>query len=71
MKLPTREERQGWKIPEIRAHVVGSYYLMDFALDEIRPTYHMDESCQGSVPQAFFGSTSFEDAICNAVSIEC
>lgn len=54
MKLPTREERQGWKIPEIRAHVVGSYYLMDFALDEIRPeirpTYHMDESCQGSVP---------------------
>lgn len=50
MKLPTREERQGWKIPEIRAHVVGNYYLMDFALDEIRPTYHMDESCQGSVP---------------------
>lgn len=36
MKLPTREERQGWKIPEIRAHVVGSYYLMDFALDETR-----------------------------------
>ena len=34
----------------------------------------MDESCQGSVPQAleaFFGSTPFEDAICNAVSIEC
>ena len=28
--------RQGWKIPEIRAHVVGSYYLMDFALDETR-----------------------------------
>ena len=32
----------------------------------------MDESCQGSVPQAleaFFESTSFEDAVRNAVSI--
>ena len=64
--------RQGWKIPEIRAHVVENYYPIDFTLDEIRPTYHMDESCQGSVPQAleaFFESTSFEDAIRNAVSI--
>ena len=64
--------RQGWKIPEIRAHVVENYYPMDFTLDEIRPTYHMDESCQGSVPQAleaFFESTSFEDAVRNAVSI--
>ena len=64
--------RQGWKIPEIRAHVVENYYPMDFTLDEIRPTYHMDESCQGSLPQAleaFFESTSFEDAIRNAVSI--
>ena len=32
----------------------------------------MDETCQGSVPQAleaFFESTSFEDAIRNAISI--
>ena len=45
---------------------------MGFTLDEMRPAYHMDESCQGSVPQAleaFFESTSFEDAIRNAVSI--
>lgn len=64
--------RQGWKIPEIRAHVVENYYPLDFTLDGIRPTYHMDESCQGSVPQAleaFFESTSFEDAVRNAVSI--
>jgi type I restriction enzyme M protein len=64
--------RQGWKISEIRAHVVANYYPMDFTLDAIRPTYHMDESCQGSVPQAleaFFESTSFEDAIRNAISI--
>ena len=41
-------------------------------LDEIRPTYAFDVSCQGSVPQAleaFFESTSFEDAIRNAISI--
>ena len=64
--------RQGWKIPEIHVHVVENYYPMDFTLDEIRPMYRMDESCQGSVPQAleaFFESTSFEDAIRNAVSI--
>ncbi len=48
------------------------YYRTDFTLDEIRPTYSMNESCQGSVPQAFeafFESTSFEDAIRNAISI--
>ena len=48
------------------------YYPLDFTLDQIRPTYKYDVSCQGSVPQAleaFFESTSFEDAIRNAVSI--
>jgi len=41
-------------------------------LDEIRDRYEFDVSCPGSVPQAleaFFESTSFEDAIRNAVSI--
>jgi ADP-ribosylglycohydrolase len=41
-------------------------------LDEIRPSYSFDVSCQGSVPQAleaFFESTSCEDAVRNAVSI--
>ena len=64
--------RQGWKSHEIRAHVVENYYPMDFTLDDIPPTYHIDESCQGWVPQAleaFFELTSFEDAIRNAVSI--
>ena len=51
---------------------VAKYYQMDFTLDEIRPTYSFNETCQGSVPQAmqaFFESESFEDAIRNAVSI--
>lgn len=48
------------------------YYALDFTLDQIRPGYTFDPSCQGSVPQAltaFFESVSFEDAIRNVVSI--
>ena len=56
----------------IKSVVVQDYYPLDFTLDEIRPDYEFDVSCQGSVPQAieaFMESTSFEDAIRNAVSI--
>ena len=49
-----------------------AYYVDVPSLDEIRPTYCFDTSCQGTVPyalQAFYESTSFEDAIRNAISI--
>ena len=48
------------------------YYTLDFTIDEIRPTYRFDASCQGSVPQAieaFLESEDFEDAIRIAVSL--
>ena len=64
--------RTGKSKDEIRAAVVRDYYALGFTLDEIRPAYEFDVSCQGSVPQAleaFFESTSFEDAIRNAISI--
>ena len=64
--------RTGKPMNEIKEVVVDSYYPMDFTLDEIRDGYEFDVSCQGSVPQAlesFFESTSFEDAIRNAISI--
>ena len=64
--------RSGKSKEEIRAHIERHYYKIDFTLDEIRPTYTFDVSCQGSVPQAleaFFESESFEDAIRNAISI--
>ena len=64
--------RAGKSMEEIRETVVRDYYPLGFTLDEIRPTYEFDVSCQGSVPQAleaFFESTSFEDAIRNAISI--
>ncbi len=47
-------------------------YNLSSTLDDIRPAYSYDVSCQGSVPQAmiaFLESTDFEDAIRNAVSL--
>ena len=64
--------RSGKTKEEIREHIVQHYYPLGFTLDEIRPSYTFDVSCQGSVPQAleaFFESESFEDAIRSAVSI--
>ena len=63
--------RTGATMDEIKAFV-AKYYKIDFTLDEIRPTYQFNETCQDTVPQAmqaFFESTSFEDAIRNAISI--
>ena len=64
--------RSGKKLAEIREHIEKTYYKIDFTLDQIRPAYTFDVTCQGSVPQAFeafLESTGFEDAIRNAVSI--
>ena len=64
--------RTGHSMQEIRDVIDREYYPMDFTLDEIRPTYRFNESCQGTVPQAltaFFESTGFEDAIRNAISV--
>ena len=44
----------------------------NFTLDEIRPTYKFDVTCQGSVPQAigcFLEAKDFEDTARNAVSL--
>lgn len=58
---------------DIRSAIESTFgYDLDQRLDEIRPTYHFDVSCQGSVPQsiiAFLESTSYEDAIRNAISL--
>ena len=47
-------------------------YDLSMTLDEIRPNYEFEVSCQGSVPYAilaFLESTDFEDAVRNAVSL--
>lgn len=54
------------------AEYISKYYDIGFTLDEIRPTYDFDESCQGTVPQAmvaFLEAESYEDAIRNAISL--
>ena len=64
--------RTGHTKEEIREVMERDYYKLDFTLDEIRATYYFDSSCQGTVPyalEAFFESTSFEDAVRNAISI--
>lgn len=57
----------------VKKHIEKKYgYDLSQTLEEIRPYYNFDVTCQGSVPQAiiaFLESTDFEDAIRNAVSI--
>jgi ADP-ribosylglycohydrolase len=64
--------REGKSKEEIKNYVLKNYYDIGFTVDEIRPNYHFNESCQGTVPQAmqaFFEADGFEDAIRTAISI--
>jgi len=65
--------RTGSNQSEIKTYIESTFaYDLNQTLAEIRPTYHFDVSCQGSVPQAitaFLESTDFEDAIRNAISL--
>ncbi len=58
---------------EIKAHIESFYgYNLSQTLDEIRPDYGFNETCQETVPKAiiaFLESTDFEDAIRNAISL--
>ena len=58
---------------DIKKHIAQEHgYDLGRTLDEIRPTYRFNESCQDTVPQAiisFLESTDFEDAIRNAISL--
>lgn len=57
----------------VKGHIEKEYgYDFSKTLDEIRPTYRFNETCQETVPQAivaFLESTDFEDAIRNAISL--
>jgi ADP-ribosylglycohydrolase len=65
--------RTGCGKPKIKEYVEKNYgYNLNRTLDEIRPSYRFDETCQGTVPEAiiaFLESKGFEDAIRNAVSL--
>lgn len=66
--------RNGKSKEEIRQYIEQTYYPTAFreTLDQIRPTYRFDESCQGTLPpalEAFYEADGFEDAIRNAISV--
>ena len=66
--------RMGRSKDEIRTYIEDRYYPEAFSrsLDEIRPDYEFDVSCQGTVPvamEAFYESADFEDALRCAVSV--
>lgn len=65
--------RTGKSKQEIKEYIERTFgYNLSRTCDEIRPDYHFDVTCQGSVPEsivAFLESTDFENAIRLAVSL--
>lgn len=63
----------GESAESIRKVITAEYgYELSQTVDEIRPNYAFDMTCQGTVPPAItcaLESTSFEDAVRNAVSL--
>ena len=65
--------RTGSTKDAIRRAMIGGFgYDVSRGMGDIRPTYRMNLTCEGSVPEAiiaFLDSRDFEDAIRNAVSL--
>jgi ADP-ribosylglycohydrolase len=65
--------RTEWDMDLIRNEISGRFgYDLARSVEEIRPNYAHDESCQRTVPEAiisFLDSVSYEDAVRNAVSL--
>lgn len=65
--------RTGAAREEIRGEIAERFgYDLNRTIDEIRPHYAFDISCQGTVPEAiiaFLESSDFEDAVRKAVSL--
>lgn len=54
------------------AYKMESYYDLNFTIDEIRPFYKFNETCQMTVPQAikaFLEGNDFEDVLRTAISV--
>lgn len=64
---------QGEELDRIRRTIEQTYgYDLSRTLDEIRPDYRFNETCQETVPQAIVSaleSVNFEDAVRNAISL--
>ena len=62
-----------WPVERVKRLIIDTYNYQIFdSTDQIRGHYHFDETCPGTLPQAFtcfFESTDFESAIRLAISI--
>ena len=65
--------KQGRSKQEIKEYVEKTFgYHLGRTIEDIRPNYHFDVSCQGSVPEAiiaFLEGNSFEEVIRLAISL--
>ena len=65
--------RTGSSKDEIREYISKEFrYDLNRSVDQIRPGYNFDISCQGSVPEAiisFLDGEDFEDTVRNAISL--
>jgi ADP-ribosylglycohydrolase len=65
--------RTGGSKPTIRKELTERFdYDLNRTIEQIRPSYEFDVSCQGTVPEAviaFLDSTDYEDAVRKAVSL--
>lgn len=65
--------KEGYSKEDIKVYIEAEFgYNLERKVDDIKKGYSFDVSCQGSVPEAivcFIESTSFEDAIRNAISL--
>jgi ADP-ribosylglycohydrolase len=65
--------RTGSSKADMRKALTDRYgYDLDRRLDDIRPAYRFDISCQGTVPAAFiafYESTDYQDAVRKAISL--
>ena len=65
--------RNGKNKSEIKDHIEQTFnYDLGQTLDDIRPNYSFDETCQETVPQsiiAFLESNDYEDAVRKSISL--
>jgi len=65
--------KSGYSKSDIKSYIENKFnYDLNRKIDEIRPFYTFDISCQGSVPEAiiaFLESADFEDAVRKAISL--
>lgn len=58
---------------QIRSRIIQQFdYDLNRSINDIRPSYSFDVSCQGTVPEAiiaFLDSESYEDSVRNAISL--